>query len=101
MKNKRKIKNKAKSWYPADDEKKHFKRSKGPKATKLRKGIEQGSVLILLADDGCREPSANPGIARVESQNALIQRLGGRGRVRHEPTLARLSAGLSAATAAG
>lgn len=36
------------SWYPADDEKKHFKKSK-PKSTKLRKGIVPGSVLILLS----------------------------------------------------
>lgn len=35
-------------WYPADDEKKHFKRAK-PKGTKLRKGITPGSVLILLS----------------------------------------------------
>lgn len=35
-------------WYPADDEKKHYKKSK-PKATKLRKGIEAGRVLILLS----------------------------------------------------
>ena len=36
------------AWYPADDEKKQFKRRK-PTATKLRKGIEPGRVLILLA----------------------------------------------------
>ncbi len=36
------------AWYPADDEKKHFKRAK-PKSTKLRKGIVPGSVLILLS----------------------------------------------------
>ena len=36
------------SWYPADDEKKTFKRHK-PKPTKLKKGIEAGTVLILLA----------------------------------------------------
>jgi large subunit ribosomal protein L6e len=36
------------AWYPADDEHKHFKRSK-PKATKLRKGIQPGSVLVLLS----------------------------------------------------
>ncbi len=35
-------------WYPADDEKKVFKRKK-PKATKLKKGIVPGSILILLA----------------------------------------------------
>jgi large subunit ribosomal protein L6e len=35
-------------WYPADDEKKHYKKSK-PKATKLRKGVVPGSVLILLS----------------------------------------------------
>ena len=35
-------------WYPADDEKKHYKRSK-PKSTKLRKGLVPGSVLILLS----------------------------------------------------
>jgi hypothetical protein len=28
-------------WYPADDEKKRFKRRK-PKATKLKKGVEPG-----------------------------------------------------------
>lgn len=36
------------SWYPADDEKKHYKKSK-PKSTKLRRGIVPGSVLILLS----------------------------------------------------
>lgn len=36
------------SWYPADDEKKHYKKNK-PKATKLRKGIEAGKVLVLLS----------------------------------------------------
>ena len=36
------------NWYPADDEKKHHKKSK-PKTTKLRKGIVPGSVLILLS----------------------------------------------------
>jgi large subunit ribosomal protein L6e len=35
-------------WYPADDEHKHYKKS-GPKATKLRKGIVAGSVLVLLS----------------------------------------------------
>jgi large subunit ribosomal protein L6e len=35
-------------WYPADDERKHFKRAK-PKGTKLRRGITPGSVLILLS----------------------------------------------------
>ncbi len=35
-------------WYPADDEKKHYKKSK-PKQTKLRKGIVPGSVLIMLS----------------------------------------------------
>ena len=35
-------------WYPADDEKKHYKKSK-PKSTKLRKGIVPGSVLVLLS----------------------------------------------------
>jgi len=36
------------SWYPADDEKKHYKKSK-PKSTKLRTGVVPGSVLILLS----------------------------------------------------
>lgn len=36
------------SWYPADDEKKHYKKSK-PKSTKLRRGIVPGSVLVLLS----------------------------------------------------
>lgn len=36
------------AWYPADDEKKHYKKSK-PKATKLRKSITPGTVLVLLA----------------------------------------------------
>ncbi len=36
------------SWYPADDVKKTFKRQK-PRAPKLRKGLEPGHVLILLA----------------------------------------------------
>ena len=35
-------------WYPADDEKKHYKKSK-PKSTKLRQGIVPGSVLVLLS----------------------------------------------------
>ena len=36
------------SWYPADDEKKHYKKSK-PKAARLRKGLEPGRVLVLLS----------------------------------------------------
>eukprot|EP00347_Sterkiella_histriomuscorum_P012436 403368581 len=36
------------SWYPADDEMKHYKKSK-PKSTKLRRGLVPGSVLILLS----------------------------------------------------
>merc|ERR1719450_380948 len=35
-------------WYPADDDKKTPSRHK-PKATKLRKSITPGTVLILLA----------------------------------------------------
>lgn len=35
-------------WYPAEDEKKHYKKAK-PKTTKLRKGIVPGSVLVLLS----------------------------------------------------
>lgn len=35
-------------WYPADDEKKHYKKSK-PKSTKLRRGLEAGRVLVLLS----------------------------------------------------
>lgn len=37
------------AWYPADDEKKHYKKSPKNKTAKLRKGIVPGSVLILLA----------------------------------------------------
>ena len=36
------------AWYPTEDEHKHYKNAK-PKATKLRKGIEAGRVLILLS----------------------------------------------------
>ena len=36
------------AWYPADDEKKHFKRAK-PKGTKLRKSLVPGSILVLLS----------------------------------------------------
>jgi large subunit ribosomal protein L6e len=36
------------AWYPADDEKKQFKRRKAEKG-KLRKGVEPGRVLILLS----------------------------------------------------
>lgn len=36
-------------WYPADDEKKQFKRNNNVKPAKLRKGIVPGSVLILLS----------------------------------------------------
>ena len=36
------------AWYPADNEKKQFKRRK-TQAQKLRKGIEPGRVLILLS----------------------------------------------------
>lgn len=36
------------AWYPADDEKKTFKRRK-PNPTKLKAGIAAGSVLILLS----------------------------------------------------
>jgi large subunit ribosomal protein L6e len=36
-------------WYPADDEKKHYKKSPKAKTAKLRKSITAGSVLVLLA----------------------------------------------------
>jgi large subunit ribosomal protein L6e len=36
-------------WYPAEDEKKHYKKSPKAKTAKLRKGITPGSVLVLLA----------------------------------------------------
>ncbi len=36
-------------WYPAEDEKKHYKKSPKNKTAKLRKGIVPGTVLILLA----------------------------------------------------
>ena len=36
-------------WYPADDELVHFNRKSGPKQTKLREGVEAGSVLIILS----------------------------------------------------
>lgn len=36
--------------YPADDEKKHFKRPlRAPRPTQLRKGVQPGQILILLA----------------------------------------------------
>jgi large subunit ribosomal protein L6e len=37
------------AWYPADDEKKHYKKTPKVKTAKLRKGITPGSVLVLLA----------------------------------------------------
>jgi large subunit ribosomal protein L6e len=37
------------AWYPADDEKKHYKKSPKNKTAKLRKGITPGSVLVVLA----------------------------------------------------
>lgn len=39
---------KAFEWYPADDQKKRHKRQK-PKATKLKKNLSAGQVLILLS----------------------------------------------------
>lgn len=40
---------KKQAWYPADDEKKHYKKSPKNRTAKLRKGITPGSVLVLLA----------------------------------------------------
>jgi large subunit ribosomal protein L6e len=37
------------AWYPADNEKKHYKKSPKNKTAKLRKGIVPGTVLVLLA----------------------------------------------------
>ena len=37
------------AWYPADDEKKHYKKSPKNKIAKLRKSIVPGTVLVLLA----------------------------------------------------
>ena len=37
------------AWYPADDEKKHYKKTPKVKTAKLRKGVTPGSVLVLLA----------------------------------------------------
>jgi large subunit ribosomal protein L6e len=37
------------AWYPAEDEKKHYKKSPKNKTAKLRKSITPGTVLILLA----------------------------------------------------
>ncbi len=36
------------SWYPADDERKHYKKARN-KPTRLRRGVTPGSVLVLLA----------------------------------------------------
>ncbi len=41
---------KLESPYPADDERRHFRRpSKVPRPTRLRKGLQPGQILILLA----------------------------------------------------
>jgi large subunit ribosomal protein L6e len=37
------------AWYPAEDDKKHYKKSPKNKTAKLRKSITPGTVLILLA----------------------------------------------------
>ena len=37
------------AWYPAEDEKKHYKKTLKSKTAKLRKSITPGSVLVLLA----------------------------------------------------
>jgi len=40
----------AKNWYPVSDEKKNFvRKSKAPKAARLRKDIQPGQVLIVLS----------------------------------------------------
>ena len=36
-------------WYPAEDEKKHYKKTPKNETAKLRKGIVAGTVLVLLA----------------------------------------------------
>ena len=47
---KRRLRNKDNTWYPADDEKVHFKRNaKKPKANKGRKSITPGTVVILVS----------------------------------------------------
>ena len=41
--------NRISRWYPADDEKTHFKRKyKAPRPTRLRKNIAPGQILVLL-----------------------------------------------------
>ena len=54
------------AWYPADDEKKHYKKSPKNKIAKLRKGIVPGSVLILLEGAHCSH-----GCARRQHTYAL------------------------------
>ena len=47
---KKRLRNSSNTWYPADDEKKLFKRANAhPRANKGRKSIVPGSVVILLA----------------------------------------------------
>ena len=45
----RNVTNKAKTWYPADDEKSHFKRSRLQCKPCKGKAVEAGSVVILLS----------------------------------------------------
>ena len=43
-------KGQVKLFYPGDDQKTHFvRKSRAPKATRLRKGVTPGSILIILA----------------------------------------------------
>ena len=47
---KKKIRNNQNSWYPADDEKVHFKRRRNQsQAPVCRKSVQAGNVVILLA----------------------------------------------------
>ena len=47
---KRKLRNKENTWYPADDEKTHYKRKRNqPKAVAGRAGVTAGQVVILLS----------------------------------------------------
>lgn len=68
---KRRLRNSAKTWYPADDEKAYIKRANSqPKPSKGRASVQPGSVVILLS--GAHRGRRVVVLKRLASGNLLI-----------------------------
>ena len=67
---KRKLRNKENTWYPADDEKTHYKRRRNQARAPAGKSLNPGQVVILLS--GPHRGRRVVVLKRLQSGNALV-----------------------------